>query len=303
MSIIVSQLTKNYGTQKAINNISFEVQENGIIGLLGPNGAGKSTLMKIIVGYLSANSGTVTINNLTNEQHQTSYRKQIGYLPENNPLYNDMYVVEYLNFIAQINNILENKEQRIEEVIAQVGLTQERKKKIGQLSKGYKQRVGLASALLPNPKVLILDEPTTGLDPLQIIEIRELIKSISKEKIVILSTHIMQEVQALCSRVLIIKQGEIIADEKSENLSSLLKNSQVEITIEFSTMPQLSIFNNIPNLLSTQQIGHNTISFISNQGVDLRAQLFKFAVEQDLVILSSNRKEISMEVIFQELAR
>ena len=302
MALFVNNLSKNYGKQKALNSVSFEVLESGIIGLLGPNGAGKSTLMKIICGYLTANEGSVKIDNLTNEVDQTMYRSQIGYLPENNPLYNEMYVVEYLDFIADINNVKANKSERIEEVILQVGLTKERKKKIGQLSKGYRQRVGLASALLPNPKVLILDEPTTGLDPLQILEIRELIKSVSKEKIVLLSTHIMQEVQALCSRVLIIKNGEIVADESAENLSSLVKARHAEVTIEFDVMPDISIFKDIESVLTVTPTAKNTIVITTSNTLDIRAELFNFAVSNKLVILSISRKEVSMEEIFQELA-
>ena len=302
MALFVNNLSKNYGKQKALNSVSFEVLESGIIGLLGPNGAGKSTLMKIICGYLTANEGSVKIDNLTNEVDQTMYRAHIGYLPENNPLYNEMYVVEYLDFIADINNVKANKSERIEEVILQVGLTKERKKKIGQLSKGYRQRVGLASALLPNPKVLILDEPTTGLDPLQILEIRELIKSVSKEKIVLLSTHIMQEVQALCSRVLIIKNGEIVADESAENLSSLVKARHAEVTIEFDVMPDISIFKDIESVLTVTPTAKNTIVITTSNTLDIRAELFNFAVSNKLVILSISRKEVSMEEIFQELA-
>lgn len=302
MSLTVSNLSKSYGVQKALDSVSFEISISGIVGLLGPNGAGKSTLMKIIVGYLSADEGFVQINDLRNETHQSQYRAQIGYLPENNPLYTDMYVLEYLDFIAEINGIKSNKAARIEEVIQQVGLSKERKKKIGELSKGYRQRVGLASALLPNPKVLILDEPTTGLDPLQIIEIRELIKAVSTEKIVILSTHIMQEVQALCNRVLIIKGGKIVADESADNLTSLTKSRQAEVTIEFQVLPDIAVFESLPNIETLNVTGVNTITITSPSDIDLRGDIFKFAVEQGLVILSISRKEISMEEIFQELA-
>lgn len=302
MSVVVNQLSKSYGKQKALDSISFEINRSGIVGLLGPNGAGKSTLMKIIVGYLFADSGEVSIDGLTNKAVDKEYRAMIGYLPENNPLYNEMYVTEYLRFIANINVLQGDVNGLIESVIQQVGLQKEVKKQIGELSKGYKQRVGLAAALLPNPKVLILDEPTTGLDPLQIVEIRELIKEVSKEKIVILSTHIMQEVQALCNRILIIKDGQIVADEDSANLTNLLKNKKAEITVEFDRTIEPSIFKSLKNLVSSYRITDKTYLFITEGDVDIRADLFKLAVDNQLVILSSNRKEISMEAIFQELA-
>lgn len=302
MSVVVNQLSKSYGKQKALDSISFEISKSGIVGLLGPNGAGKSTLMKIIVGYLFADSGEVSIDGLTNKAVDKEYRAMIGYLPENNPLYYEMYVKEYLRFVANINNLKGDVNGLIESVIEQVGLQKEVKKQIGELSKGYKQRVGLAAALLPNPKVLILDEPTTGLDPLQIVEIRDLIKEVSKEKIVILSTHIMQEVQALCNRILIIKDGQIVADEDSANLTNLLKNKKAEITVEFDRTVEPSIFKSLKNLVSSDRITDKTYLFITEGDVDIRADLFKLAVDNQLVILSSNRKEISMEAIFQELA-
>lgn len=302
MSVVVNQLSKSYGKQKALDSISFEINRSGIVGLLGPNGAGKSTLMKIIVGYLFADSGEVSIDGLTNKAVDKEYRAMIGYLPENNPLYYEMFVKEYLRFVANINNLKGDVNGLIDSVIEQVGLQKEVKKQIGELSKGYKQRVGLAAALLPNPKVLILDEPTTGLDPLQIVEIRDLIKEVSKEKIVILSTHIMQEVQALCNRILIIKDGKIVADEDSANLTNLLKNKKAEITVEFDRTVDSSIFKSLKNLVSSDRITDKTYLFITEGDVDIRADLFKLAVDNHLVILSSNRKEISMEAIFQELA-
>lgn len=301
MSLIVSNVSKAYTNHKALKGVSFEIIESGIIGLLGPNGAGKSTLMKIIVGYLTSFEGIVEINGLSNTKNQEDYRKLIGYLPENNPLYTDMYIAEYLNFIADSNDIVDKKE-RIEEVIKQVGLTKERSKKIGALSKGYRQRVGLASALLPNPKVLILDEPTTGLDPLQIVEIRDLIKSVAQEKIVILSTHIMQEVQALCNRVLIIKDGTIVADELAQNLNALVKNREALVTVEFEADINIELLKSMTNILSISKISSRIISISTPEKIDIRADLFRFAVENGLVILSSSRKEVSMEEIFQELA-
>ena len=302
MSVVVNQLSKSYGKQKALDSISFEINRSGIVGLLGPNGAGKSTLMKIIVGYLFADNGEVSIDGLTNKAVDKEYRAMIGYLPESNPLYNEMYVKEYLRFVANINNLKGDVNGLIDSVIEQVGLQKEVKKQIGALSKGYKQRVGLAAALLPNPKVLILDEPTTGLDPLQIVEIRDLIREVSKEKIVILSTHIMQEVQALCNRILIIKDGKIVADEDSANLTNLLKNKKAEITVEFDRTVDSLIFKSLKNLISSDRINDKTYLFITEGDVDIRADLFQLAVDNQLVILSSNRKEISMEAIFQELA-
>ncbi|WP_353132682.1 ATP-binding cassette domain-containing protein [Pseudopedobacter sp.] len=226
MSISVENLTKFYGTQQVINNISFEAQQ-GVLGFLGPNGAGKSTTMKILTGYLPQTSGTVSVCGLSSETFSLEIKKKIGYLPENNPLYNDMYVKEFLDFVADLHKI-SNKKERIQEVIATTGLTPEQNKKIGDLSKGYKQRVGIAQAIIHDPEVLILDEPTSGLDPNQLIEVRSLIKELGKTKTVILSTHIMQEVEAICQRVVIINKGQIVANDNIENLLIAHNESSIE---------------------------------------------------------------------------
>jgi ABC-2 type transport system ATP-binding protein len=227
MSIQVQHLTRMYGEQRAVDNISFNVRKGEIVGFLGPNGAGKSTTMKMITGYLEPTNGTTTVSNISMQERPIEAKKRIGYLPEANPLYYDMYVKEYLSFIADVHQI-KNKQQRIKEIIDIVGLTVESRKKTGQLSKGYKQRVGLAAALIHDPEVLILDEPTTGLDPNQIIEIREVIRKLGQNKTVLFSSHILQEVEALCERVIIINKGKIVADEKLSNLKQLHENKSLE---------------------------------------------------------------------------
>lgn len=221
MGIIISGLTKNYGSQKALDSVSFSIKSGEVVGLLGPNGAGKSTLMKSVTGAIIPDSGEISVDNFSVLKQTIETKKRIGFLPENNPLYHEMYVREYLKFVGNIRN---EKKERIEEVIQKVGLTPESHKKIGQLSKGYKQRVGLAQAILSNPEILILDEPTNGLDPNQILEIREVIREIGKEKTVILSTHIMQEVEALCSRVILLNKGKIVSDSPIEEFKGQYKS-------------------------------------------------------------------------------
>ncbi|HSQ43419.1 MAG TPA: ATP-binding cassette domain-containing protein, partial [Ginsengibacter sp.] len=233
MSISIFNLTKNYGTQKAIDNISFNAANNEIVGFLGPNGAGKSTTMKIVTGYIQADSGSVLVNGIDVNTNSLEAKKQIGYLPEGNPLYYEMYVREYLGFIAEIHQIKKGVKKRIEEVIDLTGLRVESNKKTGQLSKGYKQRVGLAAALIHNPGVLILDEPTSGLDPNQIIEIRQVIKNLGKDKTVLFSSHILQEVESICDRVIIINKGNIVADDTLSNLQ-LANNSYHVVVVQFS---------------------------------------------------------------------
>lgn len=227
MSIQVQHLTRMYGDQRAVDNISFSVKKGEIVGFLGPNGAGKSTTMKMITGYLEPTNGTTEVSGISVQSHPIDAKKKIGYLPEANPLYYDMYVKEYLSFIADVHKV-KNKQQRIKEIIDIVGLTVESRKKTGQLSKGYKQRVGLAAALIHDPQVLILDEPTTGLDPNQIIEIREVIRNLGQNKTVLFSSHILQEVEALCERVIIINKGKLVADEKLSNLKQLHENKSLE---------------------------------------------------------------------------
>lgn len=249
MSISVSQVTRKFGTQKALNEVSFEIASGEVVGFLGPNGAGKSTMMKIITGYLPQTSGKVMVCGLDVTDNTMEYRRKIGYLPEHNPLYLDMYVKEYLGHIASLYKLGRKSKKRVEEMIEMTGLTPESTKKISALSKGYRQRVGLAQALLPDPEVLILDEPTTGLDPNQIIEVRDLIKEVGKQKTVMLSTHIMQEVQAICENVIIINKGNIVANEKASSLTGASLRNKHEITCEFLTPVKKDIFDHLEGSL------------------------------------------------------
>jgi len=285
MSIEVKNISKSYGSQKALNNISFTINKGEIVGFLGPNGAGKSTLMKILTTYIEADSGSALVNNFDVIGDVKNVQKSIGYLPEHNPLYLDLYVKEYLAFNADVYKV---DTKRIDEVITLTGLTPEAHKKIGQLSKGYRQRVGLATALLHNPDVLILDEPTTGLDPNQLAEIRELIKNIGKDKTVFLSTHIMQEVEAICDRVIIIKKGEIVADNKLQQIFTE-ENDQV-IEIEFDFKIEEEFIKRLPSLKSFRNIHDMQWELIFNSSTDMRSVLFDFAKEMDIKILSMQLK-------------
>ena len=295
MSIQISNLTKLYGTQKALNSVSFSVDKGEIVGFLGPNGAGKSTLMKILTGYLPATEGSAKVCDFEVSEHKLEVQKRIGYLPEHNPLYLDMYVREYLSFCAKVNTVDTNT---IESVITETGLLPEANKKIGALSKGYRQRGGLASALLHNPDVLILDEPTTGLDPNQLVDIRQLIKTSGVDKTVFLSTHIMQEVEAICDRVIIINNGEIVADE---SLSDLRKNQKQIIEVEFDYRVETVAIERMPNLTSAK----NTIGFVYelefDTTEDMRPSVFDFAHDNKLKILQLNQKNASLESLFRKL--
>ncbi|EAP88563.1 MULTISPECIES: gliding motility-associated ABC transporter ATP-binding subunit GldA [Croceibacter] len=295
MSIQISNLTKLYGTQKALNSVSFSVDKGEIVGFLGPNGAGKSTLMKILTGYLPATEGSAKVCDFEVSEHKLEVQKRIGYLPEHNPLYLDMYVREYLSFCAKVNTVDTNT---IESVITETGLLPEANKKIGALSKGYRQRVGLASALLHNPDVLILDEPTTGLDPNQLVDIRQLIKTSGVDKTVFLSTHIMQEVEAICDRVIIINNGEIVADE---SLSDLRKNQKQIIEVEFDYRVETVAIERMPNLTSAK----NTIGFVYelefDTTEDMRPSVFDFAHDNGLKTLQLNQKNKNLEDLFREL--
>ena len=295
MSIQISNLTKLYGTQKALNSVSFSVDKGEIVGFLGPNGAGKSTLMKILTGYLPATEGSAKVCDFEVSEHKLEVQKRIGYLPEHNPLYLDMYVREYLSFCAKVNTVDTNS---IESVITETGLLPEANKKIGALSKGYRQRVGLASALLHNPDVLILDEPTTGLDPNQLVDIRQLIKTSGVDKTVFLSTHIMQEVEAICDRVIIINNGEIVADE---SLSDLRKNQKQIIEVEFDYRVETVAIERMPNLTSAK----NTIGFVYelefDTTEDMRPSVFDFAHDNGLKTLQLNQKNKNLEDLFREL--
>jgi len=296
MSITVNNLTKNYGAQKAVDDISFTVNRGEIVGFLGPNGAGKSTTMKIITGYLTANAGTTTVCGIPVTENSNETKKKIGYLPEANPLYYDMYVREYLDFITNIHTV-KNKKEKIEEVIRTVGLTVEANKKIGQLSKGYKQRVGLAAALIHDPEVLILDEPTTGLDPNQIIEIRELIKKLGADKTVLFSSHILQEVQAICDRVIIINKGKIVADDLLNNLIG--KKHFNELRLEIKEVVKEDIFEDIQNI---KQLNSNTWLFKTDDADALRRRLMEISLKKNLNIISLQSETAgSLEDIFRTL--
>jgi ABC-2 type transport system ATP-binding protein len=301
MSIIVQGVTKLYGLQKALDNISFEVKTGEIVGFIGPNGAGKSTMMKIITGFIPASTGTVSVNGLPVEDNNPEFKKQIGYLPENNPLYPEMYVREYLGFVASIYRAGSSLRKQTDSIIELTGLSPEQNKKIGSLSKGYRQRVGLAQALIHNPAVLILDEATTGLDPNQIIEIRNLIKEAGKEKTVMLSTHIMQEVEAICDRVIIIDKGVIVADEDKVNIYSRIKNPKQVIQVEFDKETIESALAQIANVKNVKNVRNNLWLIEAEGEEDIRPSLFNFAVKNNLTVLSLNKQESNLEDVFRQL--
>jgi ABC-2 type transport system ATP-binding protein len=295
MSIEVDNVSKLYGDQKALNNVSFKINNPEIVGFLGPNGAGKSTMMKILTTYLKSDTGTAKVNGHDIATNLKGVQRSVGYLPENNPLYLDMYVKEYLSFNADIYKVPKN---RIHEVIEQTGLTPESHKKIGQLSKGYRQRVGLANALLHDPEVLILDEPTTGLDPNQLVDIRQLIKTIGKKKTVFLSTHIMQEVEAMCDRVIIINKGQIVADKK---LQELHEGREQIVVVEFDYRVENAFLLKLPkakNVVNTYDFVYE-ITFSTSE--DMRAHVFDFAHDNQLKILQLHQKNISLETLFRDL--
>jgi ABC-2 type transport system ATP-binding protein len=298
MSIEVKNLLKQYGEQKAVNNVSFSLHKGEIVGFLGPNGAGKSTTMKMITGYLQPDEGEIKVCNLDVEKNVINVKRKIGYLPESNPLYYDMYVREYLKFIAGVHKI-ENDKLKIKNIIELTGLTVESKKKIGQLSKGYKQRVGLAAALLHDPEVLILDEPTSGLDPNQIIEIRRVIKEQGKNKTVLFSTHILQEVQAICDRVIIINRGELVADNSIEQLQSNTKSNKVAVT--FSTAINKQHLQALPAALNVEEINDHNFKISTGDPNELRKQLLEFAVTEKFDIVSLQTEGNTLEDIFRSL--
>ena len=299
MSITVSNLTKLYGTQKAVNNISFSINKGEIVGFLGPNGAGKSTTMKIITGYLEANSGKAEVCGETVDTNSLNTKKKIGYLPEANPLYFDMYVREYLEFVAGVHAI-QNVKSKIETVINTVGLKLEANKKIGQLSKGYKQRVGIAAALIHDPEVLILDEPTSGLDPNQIIEIREVIKRLGKDKTVLFSSHILQEVEAICDRVIIINRGNIVADDLLSNLQKA-NAVQQHVLVEFKETITKEDLNSIENVMDIKQLSTNSFQLSTNNSENVRKQLLELSLKNNLNIVSLQSETNSLEDIFRNL--
>ncbi len=297
MSIKVENITKTYGTQKALNNISFEVKKPEIVGFLGPNGAGKSTMMKILTTYINATNGKASVNGFNVNTQTRNVQQSVGYLPEHNPLYLELYIREYLNFNATIHKV---SKTRVEEVITLTGLTPEAHKTIGQLSKGYRQRVGLANALLHNPDVLILDEPTTGLDPNQLVDIRNLIKTIGKEKTVFLSTHIMQEVEAMCDRVIIINKGEIVANKK---LTELRENQSQIVIVEFDYRVEEAFLNKLPEVIKVENTHDFVYEITFSTTKDMRSYVFDFAHDNELKILQLNQKNASLESLFRELTK
>jgi len=297
MSIEVQQLSKSYGSEKALKNVSFSIGSGEVVGFLGPNGAGKSTLMRVLTTYLSPDQGRALVNGHDVKAEPMKVKRSVGYLPENNPLYSDLYVKEYLSFQCGIHK---TGRQRIDEVVEQVGLRDHASKKISQLSKGYKQRVGLAAALLHDPEVLILDEPTTGLDPNQLAEIRELIREIGKTKTILLSTHIMQEVEAMCDRVLIINRGTLVTDTK---LKDLITEGEQHIEVEFDLVVEEQLLRQLPHLEKAENVYDTTWSLVFKTEKDMRSELFDFANNNGLKALKINKKIQNLESMFREMTR
>jgi ABC-2 type transport system ATP-binding protein len=295
MSIEVQNISKSYGAQKALDTISFSVKKGEIVGFLGPNGAGKSTLMKILTTYINADEGKASVNGNDVNENQKAVQQSVGYLPEHNPLYLDLYVREYLEFNADVYKVAKS---RIEEVIQLTGLSSESHKKIGQLSKGYRQRVGLATALLHNPDVLILDEPTTGLDPNQLVEIRNVIKNVGKNKTVFLSTHIMQEVEAICDRVIIINNGKIVTDKKLDKLVSDIVEQVIEV--EFDKEIDEALFSKLSDLKTFKNTHDKVWELTFETETDMRSAIFDFAQENGLKTLQISLKSKNLEAIFRE---
>ena len=301
MSVKVQDLSKLYGAQRAVDSISFEAKKGEILGFLGPNGAGKTTTMKILTCFIPQTSGQAEVCGFNVETQPLEVRQQVGYLPEHNPLYKDMYVKEYLEFVAGVHQ-LSNKRKRVAEMIDRVGLGVEQNKPIGALSKGYRQRVGLAQAMLHDPSVLILDEPTSGLDPNQLVEIRRVIKDLGKEKTVIFSTHIMQEVQALCDRVMIINNGKIVANDTIDVLQNRIKGENL-VTVEFLQNVDNQKVAKIKAVSSVKILSPHRFQLASALNVDIRPDVFKFAVDNGLTLLEMRQEVYSVEDVFQELTK
>lgn len=300
MSVSIQGLTKIYGTQRAVDSISFEAKAGEVLGFLGPNGAGKTTTMKIISCFIPQNEGIAKVCGFDTKTHPIEVRQRIGYLPEHNPLYKDMYVREYLSFVGGLHK-LANKKQRIEEMIERTGLEREQHKYIGALSKGYRQRVGLAQAMLHNPDVLILDEPTSGLDPNQLADIRTLIKDLGKEKTVIFSSHIMQEVQAICDRVVIINQGKVVANDTVDVLRGSTGNTIIKV--EFLGKTNVKQLEKIKGVKSARYLENNRWALSVVEKEDVRPHIFRFAVDHNLVLLEMNKEVSSIENVFQLLTK
>ena len=302
MAIEITHITKQYGEQLALNDVTLNI-DKGIVGLLGPNGAGKSTLMKIITCFIPPTSGSVSVNGFDVMDQPMEVKRIVGYLPEHNPLYLDMYVREYLNFVAGVHQLTGNiAKERIEQMIEATGLELEAHKKIGALSKGYRQRVGLAQAMMHDPQVLILDEPTSGLDPNQLIEIRNLISTLGKEKTVLLSTHIMQEVEAICQRAIIINKGVVVADDKIENLKQANTASNV-IIVEFENEVKQNHLLSIPQVAKVQRVKDNHWILEPEGDVDIRANLMKWSLDNNLIIKTLQKEDLSIEEAFQKLTK
>ncbi len=308
MSVEVNNLVKIYGAQRAVDNISFKAKKGEVLGFLGPNGAGKSTTMKIITGFIPQSEGSTTVCGFNTAEQPLEVQKRIGYLPERNPSYKDMYVKEYLDFVANLHKI-QNKKSRVAEMIEMTGLGREQHKIIDSLSKGYKQRVGLAQAMLHNPEVLILDEPTSGLDPNQLVEIRALIKELGKEKTVIFSTHIMQEVQAICDRVVIINKGKMVANDTIERLKERVTGGTM-VTVEFAESATKNQLTKIKGVKSVKALDHNRwelLAITEKMGqankLDIRSEVFHFAVQNKLTLLEMHKETYSIENVFQELTK
>lgn len=300
MSIQVNNVTKLYGSQKALNNVSFEIGTNEIVGFLGPNGAGKSTMMKILTCYLPATEGSAKVCGFNTSDQTVEVRRQIGYLPEHNPLYLDMYVKEFLEFTGKLYG-MKTIRPRVKDMIDMTGLQKEQHKKIGALSKGYRQRVGLAQAMIHDPKVLIMDEPTTGLDPNQLEEIRELIKKLGKQKTVMLSTHIMQEVEAVCDRVIIINNGSIVANDTTQTLQQ--STTRQVISVEFDKTVNSKDLKKLPGVEDAIVVSGNNWKIIADPDRDVRKELFNYAVKNDIGILTLNKEEQKLEDVFKQLTK
>ncbi len=301
MSVKVQHLTKSYGPQKAVNDVSFEAHKGEVLGFLGPNGAGKSTTLKILTCFIPQTAGKAEVCGFDVETDPLEVRRRIGYLPEHNPLYKDMYVREYLQFVAKLHKV-QNAEKRVGEMVELTGLGREQHKLIGSLSKGYRQRVGLAQAMLHDPEVLILDEPTSGLDPNQLVEIRSVIKQLGKEKTVIFSTHIMQEVQALCDRVLIINKGKIVANDAIGQLQNRVSGEMV-VTVEFLQSVNVNKFQQIKHIKRTESLGGNRWHIISDAHKDIRGDIFQFCVDNNLTLLEMHKEVVSVEDVFTVLTK
>lgn len=301
MSVIeIKGVSKYYGSEKALDNVSLSIDRGEVVGLLGPNGAGKSTLMKLLTSYLPPDEGSLKVIGNDVQKASLLTRQSMGYLPENNPLYQDMYVREYLDFVYGMYFPKKNATERVNEMVQLTGLAEVRKKKIRQLSKGYRQRVGIAQALIHDPDILILDEPTTGLDPNQLVGIRDLISSLGKTKTILLSTHIMQEVEAVCSRVVIINKGKIIADKDKQDLTDAM-NTQNEFKLELKESVDVSLLQAIPSVKSVELLNGNVWLLVTEGGTDVREKIFQYLVSKELNILSFSRAELNLEQIFRKL--